>query len=607
MKNLRTNVLKESIADFTNIANSIKENTSATVQALLRDAVAQEYVKIMSEGFDKDEEEEEVDVETPQDESEEDIEINDTEAEDTSVDSETPDDVEGEESDFENDEELEMESTPQDWEEFDDYKMDNGQYDFTKADDDTIVKVYKLLKNSDEVVVDMDCEKNKLELKDNQTGAEYLIDLDSVSCGDNCEDGSCEVEFEMDDDIDAYGDEDLENNNVKESRMVEIVLSESTDLGYTDNYQDDDVISGLNMDEPSKQYNDWDAGVPKGTKKPWAGKGTPKKGKPFCEEDEMDDEMALEDVNYGSDFDDMGFEGAGFDGMDFDDDVPRKPRKGRLDGTDGKGNIVNGPRWMEFQRRKQVNQRLGEIVYPEVENFEASEGDELEECNVPTKKVNDWGLNHTPKKGNKVAVKNASNWGLAEEIDECGTMDEEDFIEGDDIEEATNVGGAVQQRSMSKSHIPSGRKQYGPYAKHHVSANGQYSDSVTEAMKRKHEQIVAENKKMKKALNNLHSLVKEAAVTNMNLGQIVKLLNENSTTQDEKREIIARFGKEAKTIKESKELYAKISRELQKKNVMNINEEKQFTAENSKKINENTIYASKDLMASLDLMHKICK
>ena len=533
MKNLRTSVLKESIADFTDIAKTIKENTSATVQALLRDAVAQEYVKIMSEGFDKDEDEEET----------EEIETNDIEAEDTTEDTEEVSaDVEGEESDFEeNDDEEEIdetESAPEDWEEFEDYKIDGAddQYDFTKADDDTVVKVYKLLKNSDEVVVDMDSEKNKLELKDNQTGAEYLIDLDSMdqSC---CDDDSCECEFEIavdDEDDDAYGDDEF-NNNIKESRMVEIVLNEDTNLGYTDSYQSDDVLTTPSMKEPGRG-NDWDAGVPKGKSKPWAGKGTAKKGAPFCEEEEMgnDEEMAMED--------------------------------------------------------------------------EMMDGDAIEECNVPTKDASNWGLNHTAKKGNKVPVKDASHWGLDEEIEECGTVDEEDeMMEGDEIEEATNVGGAVQQRSMSKSHIPSGRKKYGPYTKHHVSTEGSYSDSVTESMKRKHDKIVAENKKMKQALNNLHQLVQEAAVTNMNLGQIVKLLNENSTTQEEKREIISRFGKEAKTIQESKDLYAKISRELQKKSVMNINEEKQFTTENSNKINENTIYSSKDLIASLDLMHKICK
>lgn len=488
MKNLRTNVLKESIADFANIANSIKENTSATVQALLRDAVAQEYVKIMSEGFDKEEDEENENL------------ITDKEAEDTSIDTENSTEVEGEESDSEEIDDIEdedeedveideVESTPEDWAEFEDYKVDgvDGQYDFTKADDNTVVKVYKLLKNSDEVLVDVNNEENKLELKDNQTGVEYLIDLDSLCCKNDVCDSDEDYE-EEDEEYDAFGvDEDNEDNNLKESKMIEIVLNEDTDLGYTTKYQSKDVMTTPGMEEPGRNVNDWDAGVPKGKERPWGGKGTPKKGVPFCCEED-----------------------------DFADD--------------------------------------GE-VFEESDYTDLEEGDDLEEANLSQSRWNDTHAVH-----NRVPAAN------------------DDAFRRD----------GMQKTSKGASYRATG-------------------GGMKESIIKKHKQIVAENKKMKATLGELHKLVAEAAVTNMNLGQIVKLLNENSTTQDEKHEIIARFGKEAKTIKESKELYERISRELQKKNVMNINEDKQFTTENSTKINENTIYASKDLMASLDLMHKICK
>ena len=59
-------------------------------------------------------------------------------------------------------------------------------------------------------------------------------------------------------------------------------------------------------------------------------------------------------------------------------------------------------------------------------------------------------------------------------------------------------------------------------------------------------------------------------------------------------EIISRFGREAKTVKDADKLYESISRELQKKGKMNINEEKQFTAGAPRKLNETTIYKSKD-------------
>ena len=100
------------------------------------------------------------------------------------------------------------------------------------------------------------------------------------------------------------------------------------------------------------------------------------------------------------------------------------------------------------------------------------------------------------------------------------------------------------------------------------------------------------------------STLEEAAVTNVNLGNIIKLVMENSTSMDEKKEIISRFGNEAKTVENSKALYESISNELKKKSKMNIDEEKEFAVK--EKINETQIYRSNDMLNSLDLMHRIC-
>ena len=523
-------MLKESIADFSNIAKTIKENTSETVKTLLGDVVAKEYVKIMAEGFDKDDEEEKDDA------KEETTEIEDTEAEDTSVDAEeetteTDSDNEGEESETaEEDTEVvddnagveEEDSTPEGWSDFNDYKIDgeDGQYDFSQADDETIVKVYKLLKDSDEVVVTKNDDNSKLELKDNQTGAEYIIDLNS----DCCEDGTCDC---GDDEEGAFGDEDLTDESIKESKMIEIVLTENSNLGYTDNYQSKDVMTTPNMSEPGKNVNDWDAGVPKGKSKPWAGANTPKKGKPFTEEDEMDG---------------------------------------------------------------------GEEAIEESEK-------------VPTKDASNWGLNHTAKKGHKVPVTGTSDWGT-KCTNECGDvapMEEEDELEEANLSQSRWNDTHAAHNRVPAANQDAHRREGMQKTSKGTSYRANGGSSMDEAILKKHKKIVAENKAMKQTLDKLQKLVAEAAVTNMNLGQIVKILNENSTTQDEKREIISRFSKEAKTIQESKSLYEKITRELQKKNTMNINEDKQFTATNSQKLNESAIYASPDLMSTLDLMHKICK
>ena len=71
------------------------------------------------------------------------------------------------------------------------------------------------------------------------------------------------------------------------------------DLGYTDNYQDKDPIKGLSNNEPSKSGKSWHKGVPTGTNKPWAGKGS---SKPFekkvacCEGEDLNLDMPVDEM-----------------------------------------------------------------------------------------------------------------------------------------------------------------------------------------------------------------------------------------------------------------------------------------------------------------------
>ncbi len=455
MKEIRSNFVKESLLDYESLANTLKENTSQAVRDLLDEAVRETYNQILSE--EKDENDYEIEDEVDDTES-------DTANETEDVEETDEEDVEDEvESDFEADDAEE--SNEDEWAEFEKYKVSDDEYDFSEANDDEIVKVYKLLKDEDQVHVNVDKETNKVEIKDNETGAEYLLDLSSFG-------GS---KSEQEDDID-FGDDindsdlEIENeNNMNESRFFELVLNEyDSHVGYTDNYQKKDVMTNDGTKEPGKKVNSWDAGVPKTAKKPWASKGDTA---PFTENEEVEETM----------------------------------------------------------------------------------------------------------------------------------------------EEATNVGGFVQQNSTSKSHVPnsSGRKARNMSKggnKVNGTADPRYSSATNESkMMHKVDKILKENEQLKGALNKFKSVLEEAAVTNVNLGQIIKLISENSTTKDEKQEIIARFGKEAKTVEQSKHLYESISRELKKNNTMNINEEKQFTANNSKMINETQIYKSQDIMESLDLMHRLCK
>lgn len=486
MKEIRSNFVKESLLDYENLANSLKENTSNAVRDLLSETVRETYNQILNEeeDDDKDYEVEEVndtltdsskenaEAEDVADEKKDD-ETSDEESEDTELSDDSDDSVEDEidadsaaEDNNETDDALEddIEDEPQDdnedeWAQFEKYKVSDDEYDFSQANDDEIVKVYKLLKDDDQIMVNVDKESNKVELKDNETGAEYLLDLSSLTENND-----------VDDDL------NIEDTDMNESRIFEIALNEyDSNVGYTDDYQSKDVMTTPSMKEPSKNTNDWDAGVPKGKEKPWANKGD---NKPF---------------------------------------------------------------------EKEVNE-------------------------------------------------------------EDDTFDNEEAVE-----EATNVGGFVQQNSTSKSHIPNskGRKARNSSVagvKTKSTSEPRYDNATNESkIMAKVNKILKENEELKLALGKFKTVLQEAAVTNVNLGQIIKLITENSTTKDEKQEIIARFGKEAKTVEQSKQLYETISRELKKNSKITIDEEKQFTTNSSKKINETPIYKSKDLMESLDLMHRLCK
>ena len=484
---IRSNFVKDSLDSYTKLAATINENTEDTVRHMLDEAVKNAYAKILSEDEDYDVDE----VEDTEDETE----VQDTNvADDANNGTESETDIEVSDETESDDESADDDNDEESWSEFSQYEVGDNKYDLSQAEDDEIVKVYKLLKADDDVIVKKN--EDKVEIKDNETGAEYIIDLggdDENAFDDADTETTFEAEIDVDDDdvepedeVDI--DDEIENDedeNMNESRFFEVVLQEyNSNVGYTDNYQKQDVMTTDGMDEPNKSGNDWDAGVPKGTEKPWSGKGDSKE---------------------------------------------------------------------------------------ENQPFDAEKGKQIEE----------------------------------EEIMDGG--------EEPAIEEATNVGGFVQQNSTSKSHVPNSKGRSARNAskagvKVKGTADPRYSAEATnEAIMKKANKIFKENKELKNALTQFKTVLQEAAVTNLNLGQIIKLISENATSQDEKKRIIERFGENAKTIEESNALYKTISSELKNREKMMIGESQDFTVNNKKMVNETKIYQSKEIMDSLELMNKICK
>ena len=285
----KNNTAEKTILDAEKITKALKEGTEKQLQSILNEA--------LSNIIKEDEDIEEVEDEVVADDG---YEVEDVETEETSIDDETPETEEmegGEEAEVEDTEDAEDE-----WSDFEEYKVGDNDYDFTGVDGETALKVYNKLNDDDEIFVTKD-EEGNYEFKDEETGAEYVIELDADG-----NDEEAEVEDDLDLDVEGeeeeegfeieLDDEEEDNNfdDEEEEEGFEIELDDEEDddellseenLGYTDSYQKDVFAKKPNMSEPAKGMNDWDEGAPKGAEKPWAGKGDMK---PFGEKKQELDE-----------------------------------------------------------------------------------------------------------------------------------------------------------------------------------------------------------------------------------------------------------------------------------------------------------------------------
>jgi len=508
------NTTSEALLEMNSIKDAIKEESKNTLRAMLGDVVKD----VLRESIeDEKEEDDEDDYEVVEGSTEDKENNEDTDSKESGdVDEDVNDDQMSQEQDpmaqdgMEQAQDANTQEAPvdgegeeaqDDWSNYSQYQTgDENTYDLTGEEDyNQIVKVYKLMQDSDQVVVKQD--GNTIQLTDGGTGAEYVIDLGTeeddepsmeqgegeemeMSEGVIKENGEDIAGFSDDEDDDTEEDDEPRFNESKKTRKTmkenkELVFE--VDLGYTDNYQSKDPIQGLKNSEPSKSGKSWEKGVPTGTEKPWAG-SSKDKGEPF---------------------------------------------------------------------EKTVN-----------------EG----------------------------------------EVDECGAAcapNEET------VDEGTNVGGAVQQRSNSKSHIPDNRKEHGPKVKRHVSAGGNYEEVVESykkeiaKLKKINEAYKKENAKLKECARELGKNIQESYVVNTNLAKITRLFTENAVSQKERVDIVNRFANEAKTVEQSKALYESINNELKKNGNKKLTVENAapMTAEPNKQLNE--VKQSKGLLDTLDLIKRM--
>ena len=337
----KKNIASQALLEMESLKDSIKDESKNTLKSMLADVVKD----VLRESVEEDEEEKDYEViddeknaedsddkdtkdseksgEVSEDgamgNEEEPVDSMDQEAAETGQEGEMNQPVDAQEAPEESGE------GEDEWNNYSQYQVGDDTYDLTGEEDyDQIVKVYKLMKDDDQVVVKKD--GSTLQLQDNGTGAEYVIDLgtdDDMESSDEGYEGeemtesrmnegsndpACvpdeddeDYSFEYDSDEEDSDEEDSDDygknfegkksrKTMKESKERKEVLFE-VDLGYTDNYQDKDPISGLSNNEPSKSGKSWEKGVPSGTAKPWASKSNDK-GKPFektVNEEEVDE------------------------------------------------------------------------------------------------------------------------------------------------------------------------------------------------------------------------------------------------------------------------------------------------------------------------------
>jgi len=442
------------------------------------------------------------------------------------------------------------------WDDFSQYEVGDDTYDLTgEKDYDNVIKVYKLLKDDDHVVVKK--EGDSVELKDNETGAEYLIDLG----GDD--------EPAEDADVDAGA----EGEDVQAAKLNE----------------GEDGIAGL-----------------------------------------PDDEFADDEFDLGSEFDGEGEDGFDLDGEDdfnFDDE----------DGLDGEdefsdtfasdeldGGIDNNEMFENKKTRKPMKESkevLFEVDLGYTDNYQDKDPIKGLSNNEPSKSGKSWhkGVPTGTQKPWAGSSKDKSEPFGEKTVEEeaekccpkCGKCGKECTCEKE-VDEQTNVGGFVQQNSVTTTHTSNsnGRKARSQRtasqgAEVTGSADPRYKAAANESKELK--AIKAENRELKKAVVELRKNLNEAYITNVNLGKITKLFLENTTSRAEKIDIVNRFSNEAKTVEQSKALYESIDRELKKTNKKDLNlNETSRTANGTKELNENkAAYKSQDVLKTIDFMNRV--
>lgn len=457
------------------------------------------------------------------------------------------------------------------WDDFSKYQVGDDTYDLTGENDyDSVVKVYKLLKDDDQVVIQK--QGDSIKLQDNAAGTEYVIDLGT------------DDEGAQEDSIDGEEEDPTANLSEGIDDIAGFPGDENDEFGPDDEGWDEreDELGELGSD--NEMPHDF--------------------GGHFDDADSFEEDF---DNIEGDEFDDDDIEDDGLDDGTF-----------ASDDLEEKNNFAFENKKMK-KPMKESKEVLFEVDLGYTDNYQDKDPIKGLSNNEPSKSGKSWhkGVPTGTEKPWAGPSKDKGKPFGEKTVDEeeekccpkCGKCGAECTCEKE-VDEATNTGGFVQQNTTVGSHIPNsnGRKARSQRsASQGVEVTGTADPrykGVNESKELK--AIKAENRELKKAVLELRKNLNEAYITNVNLGKITKLFLENTTSKAEKIDIVNRFSNEAKTVEQSKALYESIDRELKKvaTNPMSINESSK-TAKGTKELNENKVYNSNDLIKTIDLMNRV--
>jgi hypothetical protein len=180
---------------------------------------------------------------------------------------------------------------------------------------------------------------------------------------------------------------------------------------------------------------------------------------------------------------------------------------------------------------------------------------------------------------------------------------EAEKVEETVAEEATEINENSKEKELHESLVVM-RKKY-----QEVVAENNKKTKELEGFKTLAEEFKGSEADYKSAIKNLKSQLQEVALFSSNLTYAIKLITENSTTKDEKLEILKRFDG-AKNLNESREIFNSMQSQFSsnKTATKQMVEEKIMEtpkASGSSKLNESTAYTNPQLDRIREIIGKI--